>query len=49
MALFCDTVLMNQKVHCAPVLENHHFSARPDANLNISVGLQLKEEWFAHS
>ncbi|MBB3234660.1 hypothetical protein FHS20_001500 [Phyllobacterium endophyticum] len=25
MALFCDTVLMNPKVHCAPVLENHHF------------------------
>ncbi len=25
MALFCDPVLMNPKVHCAPVLKNHHF------------------------
>jgi hypothetical protein len=25
IALFCAPVLMNPKVHCAPVLENHHF------------------------
>jgi hypothetical protein len=44
MAFFCAPVLMNPKVRCAPVLENHHFRlvlAQISINLKAPLFLPL--------